>query len=284
MTARPSTRVDPIFRRRGWILAAFVSALCGALVAPQAAGAASKPAPVSGVWIKYSPDQSFVSAVLQEAAISADYTARIRAIIPVWRRQAAAGHDLALPNVSDRSPAGQLTAVNDLSAALDSQESGQFVRAVAANNPNTFPIRGQRDASGLYWTATFENDLAYCEGSCETTDRYVSRVRIDPGTTVTRVSATNRYFPDAGHLGNRHFEMWAVCRATVCGHANTGNLPTSSVDYLRDYGDRHSNVLTIGLTQWTYWNPLGTYHGDSGKTHDCDGEAAKVGNACRYSY
>lgn len=78
--------------------------------------------------------------------------------------------------------------------------------------------------------------------------------------------------------------MWAVCRGVVCADEGTGDLPSTGYDCLRDYGDRRGDVLTVGLTLWTFWTPLEDYAGDSGKTHDCTRETANVGHACAYSY
>jgi hypothetical protein len=236
------------------------------------------------VWIASSPGESLTSAVLHETATSAAYTARVRAIIPVWEKEAAAGHNLGLPGVADRSTAGQLAALADLRASLDRQIPGQVTPAVNVNDPNSFPIRGQRDNSGLFWTATFENDLALCDPDCETTDKYVSKVSINPGSVASSINSSNLYFPNSGNLGNKHFEMWAVCRGIVCGHKNTGDLPNSSRDVLDNYGNRQGDVLTIGITQWVFWNPLGGYYADSGKTHDCDCQPQNLGNSCHYSY
>jgi hypothetical protein len=261
-----------------------VTALAGTAASASAATAASA---TSGVWIASSGGQSLTSAVLQVSADSTDYAKQVRAMIPVWEKEVSAGRDPGLPGVTDHSKAGELAALSELDADLGRQVSGQAVPAVDTGNPNTFPIRGQKGSGGLYWTATFITQLEYCGSSCDITDKLTSNVTINPGATVTQIISRNLYFPDSGNLQNRHYQMWAVCRGVICANQNTGDLPLTpdtGRDYLRNYGDRHGNVLTVGLTLWTYWIPLADYASDSGKTHDCTCEAASVGNACVYSY
>ena len=208
----------------------------------------------------------------------------MRTLIPVWESEVSAGKDPGLPGVTGQPKSRQLAALAELRTDLDRQASGAVVPAIDYGNPNTFPIRGQRDSTGWFWTASFENDLDACGSSCVLTDRFRSNVTIDPGATVTRVTGNNLYFPDHGNFQNTHFEMWAVCAGVVCADQDTGNLPNPSNDYLRNYGDRHLKVLTVGPTLWTYMVPYGTYVGDSDKTHDCTGESAVIGNGCYYGY
>jgi hypothetical protein len=70
----------------------------------------------------------------------------------------------------------------------------------------------------------------------------------------------------------------------ACDHADIGNLPNASEDYIDDYGDRHLKVLTIGLTVRTYAVPYESCVGESGKTHDGTGDSVMIGNGCYYSY
>jgi hypothetical protein len=265
-----------------------VAALAGAATSASASTTASaRPAPAPGVWIAVTQGQSLTSAVLHVSAHSTDYAKRVRAMIPVWAKEVSAGRDPGLPGLAGHSRRGELAALSELNTDLGRQISGLAVPAVDTGDPNTFPIRGQRGSGGLYWTATFITQLYYCGSSCDVTDKYTSNVTINPGATVTQIVSRNLYFPDSGNLQNKHFQMWAVCRGVVCEDKDTGDLPdlpNTGYDYLRDYGDRHGNVLTIALTLWTYWTPLADYASDSGKTHDCTCETTSVGNACMYSY
>ena len=276
-------------RRTGSLLVAVVAALGFTLssTGPSTAATAAPPraAGAGVVYIEYSPGQSLTSAVLHESAMSSTYAAKVRALVPAWEREVSAGKDPGLPGVTGKPKADQLAALGELNTDLGRQAAGLAVPAIDYGDPNTFPIRGQRDSSGWFWTGTWENDLDACSDECEVTDRFRSNVTIDPGATITRVTSSgNLYFPDAGNFQNNHFQIFAVCSGSVCSSIDTGNLSSTSNNTIEDYGDRHLKVLTIGIDLWTYVVPFESYIADAGKTHDCTGESVVLGNGCYYSY
>jgi len=154
------------------------------------------------------------------------------------------------------------------------------------DDPNTFPVRGEPGSGQLYWTGMrLALNGEHCDSDgCTVTDKWVSKVKIDAGPTVTRITGGNTWFPNSGNFSNIHFRMWGGFRGRVCGAENTGGLPVpTSIDYLRDYGDRHGNVLTVGVVLWIYAAPLGRYISDEAKTHDAICEDQSKGNMCWFS-
>lgn len=155
------------------------------------------------------------------------------------------------------------------------------VRPMAdGNNPNSFPVKGTPGAGRSFWQdMPLTVSGAFCTGSCSVTDKYTSRIRITPGPTSAKVDSTNLYSPNRGNFGNQHFELWAICRGTICADTDTGQLSGNSSHLVR-YADRHSNVVTIAVTLWVYFNPTANYVPDGAKTNDCAFPA--TGSICRF--
>ena len=107
-----------------------------------------------------------------------------------------------------------------------------------------------------------------------------SKITVNPGAVTSKVSATNLYYPSSGAFGNKHFELWAINRGSIVGDVDTGNLPASSIDYVRSSRALNGTVLTVAVTLWVYLNPYGTYVADGAKTADATCRPSVTIRAC----
>jgi hypothetical protein len=156
---------------------------------------------------------------------------------------------------------------------------------INGHDPNSFPVRGEAGSGHLYWTGmTLIVAARFCDpNGCDSdTDRYTSRVTINPGAKTSRINGQNLYFPDSGNFGNKHFEMFAINKGRVVADENTGGLPAKSEDFLTVRNALNGTVLTVAIALWVYLNPYGEYFPDGAKTHDCTCAKAPD-NECRYA-
>lgn len=279
--------------------------LLAALVASQllsATGVAAAPdvKTIPGLWVVKSSGETVLEAVQRQAAADPSYSSQARRSVDDWIARTNAGERVRLLDRNDTpivATSRSLVALRSALALSVSQRPAGRPGHVAVpttatvppggtrplidgNDPNAFPVKGMPGSGRSFWqnmpltvTGTF------CNPSCTVTDKYTSRVRITPGPTSAAVSSTNLYSPNSGNFGNEHFEMWGLCRGTICADTDTGQLPANSNDLLR-YSDRHNNVITIAITLWVYFRPTAKYVPDGAKTTDCTFPA--TGSICRF--
>jgi hypothetical protein len=114
------------------------------------------------------------------------------------------------------------------------------------------------------------------QGCGSDTDRYTSKVTVNPGAKTSRVNGQNLYFPNSGNFGNKHFQLWEINSGNIVGNFDTGNLPNSSEDFVSSIRALNGTVLTVAVTLWVYLNPYGNYHGI--------GKLVLCGRVCRRAY
>lgn len=264
----------------------------GAIANPVANSTPSKPltwhkgvSKTGDIYVVTHGNESTTDAIWAYAAHHKAFRKAALRLAKKWKNEVASGGSVAGINVGAghlKHPAKKL---HSLIVHLQrGNKAGPF--KVDPDNPNSFPVRGEPGSGQLYWTGMRLILEGYFCGNvgCELTDKWVSRIKIDAGPTVTRITGGNLWFPNSGNFSNIHFRMWGVCRGRVCSAENTGGLPVpTSIDYLRDYGDRHGNVLTVGIVLWIYAAPLGGYIFDTAKTHDAICEDQSQGNMCWFS-
>jgi hypothetical protein len=220
----------------------------------------------------------------RKAATDRSYLAQARKVVDHWLALTATGESVRLLD-RDNKP---VLATRESLAVMKSTLA-TTVRASAppvvwpevnGDDPNSFPVRGKPGSGRSFWQdMPLEVDGVLCDPTCTLEDRYTSRVRITPGPTSAAVSSTNLYSPNHGNFGNQHFEMWAICRGVICADTDTGQLPANSNDLIR-CPDRHNNVVTIAITLWVFFKPIGSYVPDGAKTNDCRFPA--TGSICRF--
>lgn len=295
------------FKRRA--IFALAAALGASLLVPTASAVAA-PATSSapGIWVVKTPGQTIAEAILQAAGRDAAYRLRAVRMVDYWAARRRAGQpvqlldrDNALITPSVEELASMRAALTALTPAKSGSRAGSPSVTVTTtvpgtggptrtasgprplvngDDPNSFPVRGAPGSGRSFWqNMNLVVEGAFCTSSCQVTDRYTSRARITPGPQTAQVSATNLYSPNHGNFGNEHFEIWAICRGSICGDHNTGQLPANSLDYV-NYPDRHNNVITIAITLWVYFKPQARYVPDGAKTNDCKFPA--TGSICRY--
>ena len=303
--------------RRGAVALAIIAGLSGFGVptagAAQAETAQTVSAPgavpgavsgaVPGLWVVKTSGETLLEAVARQAATDPAYRAQARRTVAAWVARSRAGLPVTVLDEADRPVTATAPALRDLGSALArttvparvpagpgasaQHEPGAKVSTTVdvrpmadGNDPNSFPVRGAPGAGRSFWQdMPLTVSGAFCTGSCSVTDKYTSRIRITPGPTSAKVDSTNLYSPNGRHFGNQHFELWAICRGSICADTDTGQLSGNSSHLVR-YTDRHSNVITIAVTLWVYFNPTANYVPDGAKTSDC--AFPSTGSICRF--
>lgn len=259
-----------------------------AVAAPVATSGESLHAATTSLFVVTFDGESVESGIAHHAATDPAFRASAQRLTSVWLSRLRSAPSVTIKGLGESGNAAQASSVATLNANLANgnlprteltsktgsvapSATGQAVASVNGNDPNSFPVRGAPGSGRTYWTGMTEIVAAHsCDPTgCEPdTDRYTSKITVNPGAVTSKVSATNLYFPSSGDFGNKHFEMWAINKGKVVGSANTGNLPASSVDFVSSSRALNGTVLTVAVTLWVYINPYGTYVADGAKTAD----------------
>lgn len=280
------------FRRPAVVVAAAACLLllrqAAAVAAPASTGGGNSHAATAALFVVTFDGESVESGIAHHAATDPAFRASAQRLTSVWLARLRSAPSVTITGLGESGNAAQTTAVARLNADLGSgnlprteltsktgsvapQAAAQVVPSINGNDPNSFPVRGAPGSGRTYWTGMTDIVAAHsCDPSgCQPdTDRYTSKITVNPGAVTSKVSATNLYYPSSGAFGNKHFELWAINRGSIVGNANTGNLPASSIDYVTSSRALNNTVLTVAVTLWVYVNPYGTYVADGSKTAD----------------
>jgi hypothetical protein len=246
--------------------------------------------------------ESVEAGIAHHAATDAAFRASAARLTAAWLSKLRSAKSVTISGLGETGHAAQVASIARLHANLVSGElprteltsktgsmataapSAAATLSIDGNNPNSFPVRGAPGSGRTYWTGMTEIvAFHHCDASgCDPdTDRYTSKITVNPGAVTSKVSATNVYYPSSGAFGNKHFELWAINRGSIVGDVDTGNLPASSIDYVKSNRALNGTVLTVAVTLWVYVNPYGTYVADGAKT--ADATCRPVGdNTCVY--
>jgi hypothetical protein len=272
-------------RKSARVLSVIAVVLVTAGLMTAAAPARSVPRAPRGFWAVTATGQSFADSARQAARSSAS---QVAATITGMIKRVEAGHTVLVPegNGSDvrMVPAtvaelrAALAAIGQAGSRPDTAPAGKLPMI----DPHEFRIRG-KGCHPVTWNRSrwwaswcqmpFQIDGQYCDPEgCTTTDVLTTRLLVDPGAKVSRVSRTSLYKYQAHqrHFTDIHIEWWTLCfrKEDVCGNRNTdpfeGNSsgtfnPTSS-RVLRNSRIRH------GFTLWAFFVPEGKWQPDDAKT------------------
>jgi hypothetical protein len=121
------------------------------------------------------------------------------------------------------------------------------------------------------WCGKYILRGVYCDADgCTIEDQITTKITVDPGVELSRVSYQSIYSPNHFSFTQIHFEWWTLCyhSAEVCGTDNTPSfagtshgrfLTTSSVEL---YGDRLAHAFEL----WAFFEPTGKSIGNPGRT------------------
>jgi hypothetical protein len=225
---RPVDEVSPSRHRcsRCRVLAAIGGGGRGA--APVSTGGGSSHTSTAALFVVTFDDESVESGIAHHAATDPAFRASAQRLTSVWLARLRSAPSVMIKGLRESGNAAQTTSVARLNANLASgnlprteltSKTGSVapsavgpavMASVNGNDPNSFAVRGAPGSGRTYWTGMTEIVAAHsCDPSgCQPdTDRYTSKITVNPGAVTSKVSATNLYFPSSGAFGNKHFEL-----------------------------------------------------------------------------
>lgn len=301
----------------GFAVAAMIAVLPAATASTGGKAAATLPAPIE---VFSSTLRSVPEDIVDTARKDRDYRRNARAWVKVWKAEVKAGRAAGPEDLRKKPREAAIQAFSDMEAELEAQgeaptppverfsggadptappastseraapgivpgaEPGPRFTAsdVNGSDPNSFPVIGTPGSGKSSWSGmilTYKREL--CGMPCDLTDKYTSKVTVNPGARSSSFTSTNTYFPSSGNFENKHFQMWAINRGNLVGDDNTDNLPAKGYNSLESDKLLNGTVLTSALTLWIFSKTRG-WVADGAKTRDATCRAAP-NNACYYN-
>ena len=241
-----------------------------------AAPAHSAPSAPDGFWAVTTTGQSFADSASRVTGPSASQVApTINAMIS----RVEAGHTVLVPEGNGGDVRLASATVPELRAALAAIGPSRLLQIPP---PNDYPIRG-KGCNPVTWNRQrwwaswcqmpFQIDGEFCDPEgCTVTDVLKTRLLVDPGAKVSRVSRTSTYSYQAGqrHFTNIHIEWWTLCfkNGVECGTANTTDFDGNSSGTFNPTSSRtlRNSRIRHAFTLWAFFVPDSMWQPDNAKT------------------